>query len=72
MWLKREWRYARKRWSWEIEDFEKESVESWLWTMQADNWVSAIEAVEPDHDVEKLGSNRTVEVGILRLDHGRR
>ena len=32
------WRHARKRWSWEFEDFEKESVGSWDWTMEAENW----------------------------------
>ena len=36
------WRHVRKRWSWEFEDFEKESVESWHWTVEADSWVSAI------------------------------
>ena len=25
------WRHAEKRWSWVFEDFEKESVESWIW-----------------------------------------
>ena len=38
------WRHARKRLSWEFEEFEKESVESWDWTMVAESWVSAIEA----------------------------
>ena len=33
------WRHAGKRWSWEFEDFEKESVEGWHWTIQADSWV---------------------------------
>ena len=37
--LERGWRHAQKRWPWEFEDFEKESVESWYWTMEADSWV---------------------------------
>ena len=28
------WRHAQKRWSWEFEDFEKESVESWIWAVE--------------------------------------
>ena len=44
MGLECEWRHAQKRWSWEFEDFEKESVGSWLWIMQADNWASTIGA----------------------------
>ena len=32
--LECEWCYAWKRWSWEFEDFEKESVWSWLWARQ--------------------------------------
>ena len=39
MWLECGWRHVRKRWSWEFEDFEKEAVEGWHWTMQADSWV---------------------------------
>ena len=37
--LECEWRHTRKRWSWEFEDFDKESVGSWLWAMLADSWV---------------------------------
>ena len=28
---------------WEFKYFEKEAVESWHWTMQAESWVPAIE-----------------------------
>ena len=38
------WRHAQKRWSWEFEDFEKESVESWDWTVEAESGISAIGA----------------------------
>ena len=37
------WRHVRMRWSWEFEDFEKESVECWCLTMEVDSWVPAIE-----------------------------
>ena len=36
--LECEWRHARKRWSREFEDIEKESVWSWLKARQADNF----------------------------------
>ena len=39
MGMEYELRHARKRWSWEFEDFEKESVESWHWTMEDESWV---------------------------------
>ena len=31
-------RHARKGWSCEFEDFEKESVEGWHWTMESSSW----------------------------------
>ena len=41
--LECEWRHARKQWSGEFEDFEKQLV--WNWLGQArDNFVSAIVA----------------------------
>ena len=45
------WRHARKRWSWEYEDFEEESVEklrldhwgeSWILTVERCSWVFQI------------------------------
>ena len=38
------WRHARKTWSWEFEDFEKEAVESWDLAMESESWFSVIEA----------------------------
>ena len=42
--LECEWRHARKRWSWEDEDLEKESVEGWHWTMELSVGDLAIES----------------------------
>ena len=42
--LESEWRHARKRWSWEFEDFEKESVGSWLGPCRQTVGLPAIEA----------------------------
>ena len=41
--LECKWRHARNRWSWEFEDFEKESVGSWLWPCRQTAGLSAIE-----------------------------
>ena len=36
------WLHARKRWSWDFEDFEKESFESLGWSIEARVGYSAI------------------------------
>ena len=36
------WRQAQKRWSWEFEDFEKVSVESYILTAEKCSWVFRI------------------------------
>ena len=74
MWLECEWRHAWKRWSWEFEDFEKESVENWDLAIESSSWgfghwveelsfVGSLPA-EMNWDLKHHEMGRTLGVGL--------